>query len=142
MSDYEISEVNGIASADIIHRLNIEAGCFPPLQPRHLENGYWWLAHKMDSDEPVAFAGVVPMVPFECGYLKRCYVTPSHLGHGLQYRFLIVRELKAKQIGWGYLVSESNSRYSNHTFAKAGYVQVTPEQPWGTSDASYWMKRI
>ncbi len=140
---HTIREVTGADHADIIHRFNRMApDIFPELQPRHIEDGYWWLAYL--KQEPVGFAGLVPFEPFpNVGYLKRAYVLPEHRGHGLQQRFLFLREAKAKQLGWSLLVSEcANGGRSSHNFARAGYSPCDPEQPWGTPNSIYWAKQI
>jgi L-amino acid N-acyltransferase YncA len=86
----------------------------------------------------------VPFEPFpNIGYLKRCYVNPDHHGHGLQFRLMVARETKAKQLGWTHLVSECrvNNKHSIANFTKAGFIQCEPEQPW-ERDSVYWVKAI
>jgi GNAT superfamily N-acetyltransferase len=140
---YQISEVDGVIFADEIIRFNAMVEEWPKLQPRHFEAGYWWFAYL--DDEPVAFAGLVPNEPFSnVGYLKRCYVCPDHHGHGLQYRLLLARELKAKQLGWTMLVSECGemNRWSAANFLKCGFQRVDPEQPWTRTNDQYFAKMI
>ena len=68
---------------------------------------------------------------------------PDHHGHGLQFKLIVARELKAKRLGWTHLVSECrvNNKYSTANFIKAGFIQCEPEQPW-ERDAVYWVKAI
>jgi hypothetical protein len=56
---------------------------------------------------------------------------------------LLVRELKAKQLGWGQLVSECrvNNKFSAANFTKVGFIQCEPEQPW-EQNSVYWVKEI
>src|ERR1035438_9917255 len=109
---YKITQIDGLLNTDQIHAFNAEVKEWPPLTNKHLCNGFWWFVHH--GADVVGFAGMVPFEPFPLvGYLKRCWIHPSHLGHGLQQRLLVVRELKSKAIGWTHLVSESISRYSN-----------------------------
>jgi GNAT superfamily N-acetyltransferase len=139
---YQIREVDGVTFSDTINAFNKLVPEWPVLQQRHFTKGYWWLAYLEES--PVAFAGLVPFEPFpNIGYLKRCYVNPDHHGHGLQFRLMVARESKAKQLGWTHLVSECrvNNKHSTANFTKAGYIQCEPEQPW-ERDSVYWVKAI
>lgn len=141
---YRIQEVDGEEHAQALHYFNrLEPEIFPELQLRHIESGYWWIAYL--GAEPVAFAGLVLFEPcLAIGYLKRAYVMPDHRGHGLQSRFMALRESKARALGWTQIVSECAA--SNHAsaanFARAGYVHCEPEQPWGASGSVYWVKKI
>jgi len=142
---YEISEVDGVEWQETLADLNARSpDIFPPLQPRHFSDGYWWIAFL--NDDPVAFAGLVPFEPFpNVGYLKRCYVAPDHHGHGLQYRLMAMRELCARQLGWTLLVSEcrADNSYSAANFRKAGFSLCEPEQRWADQDNSlYWVKHL
>jgi GNAT superfamily N-acetyltransferase len=128
---YQIHEVDGVTFSDTINAFDKLVPQWPALQQRHFATGYWWLAYLEEG--PVAFAGLVPFEPFpNIGYLKRCYVNPDHHGHGLQFRLMVARESKAKQLGWTHLVSECrvNNKYSTANFTKAGFIQREPEQPW------------
>jgi GNAT superfamily N-acetyltransferase len=139
---YEISEVGGLDNQATIEHLNSLDAIFPPLTMRHLIKGCWWLAYL--NDDPVAFAGMVPMVPFQnVGYFKRCLVLPGHHGRGLQYRLMKARELKARQLGWAMLVSEcraDNERSANN-FRRAGFDEFEPEQKWA-ADSIYFKKSL
>lgn len=141
---YDIIEVNGLDCADTLRRFNsLAPETFPDLTRIHLEYGYWWLA--FDGPEAVAFAGLVSMMPFPgVGYLKRCYVLTDHRGNGLQQKFLKIREDKARSLGWHLLASETaiDNVSSARNFRRAGYEQVTPEQPWGNHPSLYWVKRL
>lgn len=139
---YALREVDGITHADEIHRFNQLVPEWPPLQSRHFTDGYWWFAYL--DENPVAFAGLVPFEPFpNIGYCKRCYVSPDHHGHGLQFRLLAARELKAKQLGWTHLVSEcrEDNFWSSANFRKAGFELCEPEQIWA-KDSIYWIKAL
>ena len=139
---YEIYPVDGIAHRHAIEYLNsLCPETFPALTVRHLQDGFWWLVYL--GDDPVGFAGMVPFVPFDgVWYLKRCYLKPSARGHNLQYRLMVARIAKAKNIGCKMLVSEcleSNS-FSARNFARAGFERCEPEQKWGAPDSIYWAK--
>jgi hypothetical protein len=84
------------------------------------------------------------MSPFkDVGYLKRCYVKQGHHGHGLQFRFILAREIKAYQLGWKTLVTEvpKDNYFSTANFFKAGYRECEPEQPW-SANAVYLVKHL
>jgi GNAT superfamily N-acetyltransferase len=138
---YQISEVDGPANEELIRSFNARIAEWPTLQSRHIDDGFWWVATL--EDEPVAFAGLVWFEPcFGVGYLKRCFVLPDHHGHGLQYRLLIARELKAKQLGWTMLLCEcsAENRWSAANFLKCGFQRVDPEQKWATPNDQYFAK--
>jgi RimJ/RimL family protein N-acetyltransferase len=139
---YRVEEVNGETFSATIAEFNQLISVWPPLKPNHYSDGYWWITFL--QDEPVAFAGLVPFEPFpNIGYCKRCLVKPDHHGHGLQFRMLAARELKAKQLGWTHLVSECliDNLWSAANFRKAGYRQCEPEQPWA-KNSIYWVKEL
>jgi GNAT superfamily N-acetyltransferase len=128
---------------EILRRFNSLVPEWPLLEERHFSNGFWWIIY--NGDDPVAFAGLTPMHPFiGYGYLKRCYVAPDHHGHGLQFRLMMARELKARQIGWTHLISEhgGDNSFSAANFRKAGFEPTDPEQRWGVPGSIYWVKRL
>jgi len=140
---YRIHEVDGVAHQDVLTAFNKLVVEWPPLEQRHFTDGYWWLV-SLDGIQ-IGFAGMVPLAPFEnYGYLKRCYVGPDHHGHGLQYRLMCARELKARQLGWTHLVSEcaASNTHSAANFRKAGFELCEPEQRWGAKDSIYWVKAL
>ncbi len=148
---YEVREIDGVLNRDIIESFNALDPYFPELQDRHFKNGYWWLAFRTDHPDAigeveaaVAFAGLVPMEPFEgYGYCKRCLVLPGHYGNGLQDRFLHVRIWRARELGWTQLVSEcrSDNKYSAYNFRRAGFERFEPEQPWA-KDSIFFKKAL
>lgn len=118
---------------------------WPPLSDTHLLEGHWWFIYGEPGTPSIAFAGMVPMVPFPgVGYLKRAYVDIDHRGHGLQRRLLEVREAHAKKLGWTLLVSEcaAGNQWSARNFAAAGFEQFEPEQRWGEPGSMHWKKAL
>jgi L-amino acid N-acyltransferase YncA len=140
---YIISEVDGTAHQDVLTAFNKLVPEWPLLESRHFSDGYWWFV-SLDGVQ-IGFAGLVPFSPVDnYGYLKRCYIGPDHHGHGLQYRLMVARELKAKQLGWTHLVSECHATnlWSANNFRKAGFSLVEPEQVWGQTGSLYWIKKL
>ena len=142
MSLYQIVEVDGPTFADTLRQFNSMHDEFPALEERHLEDGYWWLV--FCGAEAVAFAGLVQFYPCKSvGYLKRCFVLPDHRGHSLQQRLLLIREGKARELGWKQLVSECSvsNTHSAYNFRRAGYQICEPEQPWA-KDSVFFVKDL
>ena len=143
---YAIREVDASDDevAETIRALNAEPGTFPDLTDDELDgfNCYWWLAYL--GKEPVGFAGMVPSQQWQnVGYLKRAGVSPAHRGHGLQRRFLKVRECRARRVGWSHLISETTDTvYSANNFIRAGYRLYEPKKPWAFKNSLYWMKSL
>jgi GNAT superfamily N-acetyltransferase len=146
---YEVREIDGILNRNIIEEFNALDPHFPLLQDRHFTSGYWWLAFRTDHPDAigeveaaVAFAGLVPFLP-KIGYFKRCFVMPGHYGRGLQYRLMVAREAKARQLGWTMLVSEcrADNEHSANNFRRAGFDEFNPEQPWA-KDSLFWIKKL
>ena len=138
----EICEVDGLTHKDTIDAFNaMVPETFPPLELKHFTDGYSWVAYLEST--PVGFAMLVPFEPFpNIGYCKRCYVSPDHYGHGLQFRMLSARIVKAKQLGWTRIVSEclASNTFSANNFRKAGFDLCEPEQKWGAPESIYWVK--
>src|SRR5215831_7656492 len=70
---YAVHEVDPHGSAEAIQYFNSLSDLFPPLQlqPRHLNDGYWWMVFN-GPGHIVGFAG---MVPFEPGWPNRLDAT-------------------------------------------------------------------
>lgn len=141
--NYRINEVDATEEFLTIWNFNQMEPDWPPLEDRHIKNGYWWLIHTdFGFGRPIGFAGMVEFTPFcNVGYLKRCYILPEHRG-GLQIRTIQVREEKARRIGWKQLVTESVSPQSTKNFLKCGYSLCDPEQKWGDPTSSYLTKNL
>jgi GNAT superfamily N-acetyltransferase len=143
---YRIREVDASDDeiAETIRDFNRMEPNFPALKDEELEGEhcYWWLAYC--GKEPVAFAGVVPSKRYNnTGYLKRAGVVPEHRGHGLQLRFFRVREIKARKVGWEWLISEcTDTIHSANNFIRAGYLMFEPVERWAFQNSLYWRKKL
>jgi GNAT superfamily N-acetyltransferase len=104
--------------------------------------GYWWLG--FDGQTPVCFAGMWPSQNWpNAGYLCRAGVMPKYRGQGLQRRLLLVREKKARALGWTMLVSDTHDNPpSSNNLIRAGHKMFTPPKPWGPDGSSYWKKEL
>ena len=105
--------------------------------------GHWWIAY--DGALPVAFAGIVQSVQWcDTGYLCRAGVIPAYRGRGLQKRLIRVRERKARQIEWNYIVTDTSNDnvQSSNSLIACGFRLFTPSKPWGLAGANYWRKQI
>ena len=142
---YQIRRIDGMEHIDLLHYMNgFEPGRFPELQSLHFTKGLWWIAQIQDGTV-VGFAGLVPCAPFDnVAYLKRAYVLPQHRGNGLQRDFIKVREEAARALGMRQIVTEccGDNLASQANLRHEGYVECTPEQPWGEPGSIYFVKRL
>ena len=73
-------------------------------------------------------------------YLRQS--SPSQVEHN---RESTVRQyalaIKARELGWHLLVSETTSVYDAHNFALAGFEACEPEQKWA-GEAQYFVKHL
>lgn len=110
--------------------------------PMDASEGHWWIAY--EGEFPVAFASVSQSNQWtDCGYLCRSGVLRSHRGRGLQKRMIRVREAKARQLGWNWLISDTyQNPASANSLIGCGYRTFTPTRPWSFDGAIYWRKRV
>ncbi len=140
---YRIREVDGhddeIADtlADL-HRLTFFGGAPVP----EFDHGHWWLA--FHEALPVAFAGVVASTrAVNAGYFCRVGVLRKHCGNALQLRLMRALEARARQIGWGCIVSDTTDNLASaNNFIRAGYRLYQPQYPWAWPHTLYWRKSI
>src|SRR5579872_1612657 len=127
----------------IIDELNdYEDNDFPRITKNEYAKGYWWMAYRFGI-----VAGVAGLTSFKgrknIGYLKRVIVLPSHRGHGLQKRFIWVREKQARKLGWKTMITDTtNTTYSANNLRSCGYKLYEPDRPWGFETTLYWIKEL
>jgi GNAT superfamily N-acetyltransferase len=111
-------------------------------EPYDVNEGYWWIAY--DGEMPIGFAGLVQSSRwYDTGYLCRSGVLRSHRGKGLQKRLLRVREMKARRLGWNWLISDTyQNPPSANSLIKCGFQTFTPSRPWSFDAAIYWRKKL
>jgi GNAT superfamily N-acetyltransferase len=141
MADLSIRavDINDDDVVDEIHALDrlafLESA--PPIKP---ETGHWWLA--FSGDRPVAYGGYMPAATHVgMGYLCRVGVLPEFRGHGLQRRFIRVREAHARRTGYAGLVTDTTANLpSANNLIRAGFVLFEPKAPWAFANTLYWRK--
>lgn len=137
-----IKNVNGSNKAIAALLKYLQLTCLPLDEPLETNKGFWWIAY--EGDLPIGFAAMSSSHRWgDTGYLSRSGVLPSHRGKGLQKRLLMVRERKARALGWRWLITDTrcNPASSNSLIAR-GYRLFIPTRPWGHSDALYWRKEL
>jgi GNAT superfamily N-acetyltransferase len=74
----------------------------------------------------------------------RAGVVRSHRGKGLQKRLIRVRERKAREHGWKWLITDTASYNvaSSNNLAACGFKLFRPSRPWGHDDGLYWRKAL
>jgi ribosomal protein S18 acetylase RimI-like enzyme len=126
--------------AALLHYLQLET--LPGTEPYDVSDGHWWIAY--DGKLPIAFAGVSQSSKWgDAGYLCRSGVIRSHRGKGLQKRLIRIRERKARQNLWVWLITDTfNNPASSNSLISCGYRLFKPTNPWGFDGALYWRKKL
>lgn len=129
--------------ADRITLIKLHADCFPWDTVPTLESTTWWIAEC--DKRPVGFCALneardEPTV----GYLARAGVLKAHRGHGLQRRFLKLREAEATSLGYTVIICDTTADNvaSMRNLIAEGYLPFAPEERWGLSTSTYWRKSI
>jgi GNAT superfamily N-acetyltransferase len=122
---------------------DLQKACLPldkPVDPS--VKGIWWIAYY--KGEPVAFAALNASYRWEkTGYLMRAGVLLEHQGRGLQRRLIKVRERKARQLGWEYMLSDTHyNPASANNLIKCGYRIYEPATTWAFKASCYWRKKL
>ena len=122
-----------------LHAATLGADCPRP----RFADGFWWLSRAGDGSL-AGFCGLEPsMAVHNAGYLVRAGVVDEHRGHGLQRRFIKVRERKARSLGWTILRSDTTDNiHSSNNLIRAGFTLFEPEIPWAFDNSLYWIKPL
>lgn len=138
-------KIRQTSNLDLIKKL--DSRCFPADDPYPPEGAIWWVAYA--GDFPVAFAGLKYLEPYEegIGYLCRVGVLPAYRGHGLQRRFLQLREKKAIKLGIETIITYTvpENFPSINSLIRGGFMFYDPDYAWaGKSgkDAFYFIKQL
>ena len=85
----------------------LQKKCLPHDVPYDIRKGHWWIAYA-DNVIPIGFAGLVRSYSWsDCGYLCRGGVLSEYRGYNIQKRLIKVREQKAKNLGWNWLITDT-----------------------------------
>jgi GNAT superfamily N-acetyltransferase len=104
--------------------------------------GYWWIVYQ--AGVPVGFAALNASLRWtKTGYLMRAGIVPAHQGRGLQRRLIRIRERKARQLGWEYMLSDTHyNPASSNNLIKCGYKLYDPSVVWAFKASNYWIKKL
>jgi GNAT superfamily N-acetyltransferase len=141
MTTIRIASVDASQDATAALLNYLQLAILPSDTPHELE-GYWWIAY--DGELPIGFAGVTQSKRWgDTGYLCRAGVIRSHRGQGVQTRLIRVRERKARDIGWNWLITDTyKNPASANSLIRCGYRTFLPANPWSFDGAIYWRKRL
>lgn len=140
---YRIARIDPINRIDVANKVKqIHKICLPDDDIIEPDEGYWW---------GVFFHGA--MVGFcalrrssrwvDTGYLWRAAVLRDHRGRGLQRRMIGVRERMARQLGWTFMISDTNDNpTSANNLIHCGYKMYNPSWPYGVETTCYWSKKL
>lgn len=127
-------------SSALLRRLQLEI--LPTDVPASTDKGWWWVA--LQGGLPVGFAGLTRSQRWsDTGYLCRAGVVYTARGKGLQKRLIRVREAKARQLGWNWLITDTTDNpASANSLIACGFKMFIPSKPWGNPTACYWRKDL
>ena len=120
----------------------LQKECLPLDKPVKPTYGYWWILYH--AGQPVGFAALNSSYRWaKTGYLMRAGVVQEHQGRGLQRRLIRVRERKARQMGWEYMLSDTHyNPASANNLIKCGYKMYEPSTEWAFKASNYWIKKL
>jgi ribosomal protein S18 acetylase RimI-like enzyme len=114
--------------------------CFPGDDLYSKRKCYWWIVYK--GTKPIAFAGLKPYDNGE-GFMCRVGVLPGHRGRGLQKQLLILREVKARELGLTDLFTYTLLvAASIKSLLSAGYEIYPPEHEYAGEEVLYFRKTL
>ena len=141
---YRIKRVDGRKSAALLTRLHEQIfGKHESKMHNPKAEGYWWVAYDVEDGKPVGFCGLIDGRWPRTGYLNRAGVIVAARGHGLQRRFIRVREAFARKQGWWRLRTDvCDTPQSVNNLTATGYRNIMPLEPWALPRSTYWEKII
>jgi GNAT superfamily N-acetyltransferase len=140
---YVVRQVNGNDHEVRALLLRMQRECLPGDAALSPMLGDWWIAYT-DTGVPAAFCSLKASVRWEqTGYLSRSGVLPGHRGQGLQKRLIRVRMVRAKRLGWKWLITDtSDNPASANSLIACGFRMYEPSIPYGLKTSIYWRKRL
>ena len=141
MVKYRAAAVDGLEYFDELAEMH--KACFPIEEMPPFDHGEWWIVYDKNKD-PAAFAGIKPSYQWlDTGYLCRAGVLSHHRGQGLQRRLIRKRIRRARELGWKWLVTDTNENtISANNLIECGFRMYTPSSPWSFKTACYWRLKI
>jgi len=143
MSRPAISITRATSSRELAAVLRLQRAILPHDVPASVETGWWWLARDADGNE-VGFAGMYQSSRWiDAGYLCRAGVSARARGLGLQGRLISVRERQAKAVGLRWVITDTlHNPASANSLIRRNFRMYEPSNPWASTGACYWRKRI
>jgi GNAT superfamily N-acetyltransferase len=122
--------------------IELQKECLPMDKALKPTYGYWWIVYH--AGIAVGFAALNASFRWEkTGYLMRAGIILDHQGRGLQRRLIRIRERKARQLGWQYMISDTHyNPPSANNLIKCGYKIYDPSKPWAFKASNYWIKKL
>lgn len=122
--------------------IELHKECFPADELPSFKNGYWWIA--FDRCRPVAFCGLNTVKSWDkAGYLVRGGVVSTHRGKGLQKKLIRIRAVKAKKVGFDFLISATRDNIpSANNLIACGFKLYQPATPWMADGSLYWIRKL
>lgn len=140
---YRIVRIDPISNKGLADEIkHIHLICLPDDDVLEPDEGYWWGVYYGAS-----LAGFCAMRRSsrwsDTGYLWRSAVLHEHRGNGLQKRMIGVRERFARQLGWAYMLSDTNDNpASANSLIACKYKMYNPSAPYGVDTTCYWIKKL
>ena len=140
---FTIKKVDIRVPANQTTLLFLQRKILPEDTPYKPDRGHWWIAYA-ECGKPVGFAGLVRSIKWsDTGYLCRAGVMEGFTGHGLQKRLIGVRQRKARELEWNWLITDTtNNPASSNSLISTGFKMYTPANPWSFKNACYWKYKV
>ena len=105
--------------------------------------GHWWILYV--DYEPAGYCGLVPSKQWQdTGYFCRAGIREAYRVHGLQRKLIKTRIRKARELGYNWLITDTNDNpASANNLIACGFRMITPSKPWCESEAAcYWALKL
>lgn len=139
MSLYRIKRARTVAELAAVKRLDSE--CFVrDTEPLKLESSAAWIAVHTPTGAVIGYALARVVANESVLYLARVGVDEKHRGHGLQKRFIRVRQKYARQRGCVQCITYTVSwnPKSINSLLGCGFKYYLPDKAWAGREMLYW----
>lgn len=139
---FTVRQVDGTGEKNFALLRWLQLEILPADEPLSSASGFWWLVCK--QEQPVGFAGLTRSSQWtDAGYLCRSGLLIPARGQGLQKRLLRVREVRARALGWNWLITDTlHNPASANSLIGCGFKMFEPTNPWGIATTCYWRKDL